>query len=72
VIARPFRVLARHWWQIRRCVCDGLNPRLFIHRYCDDVRNGLPSLLLFIAERDILIDHQDRPHFALELRIASF
>src|SRR5215469_16089346 len=71
MIAGDGGMLSRHRRQVRRCMGDGLHPRLLIHRNRDHVQGGYSRRSGLIVQRHFLVHQQDFPHLAFEGRIAT-
>ena len=70
VVARHRRLLPRYRRQIRGGGADGLYARLLVHGY--RVGGGRSGVARRRRQEHLAIDHQDFPHLAVELRVATF
>src|ERR1019366_7702273 len=72
MIAADFRMPARHRWQVRRCIRDGLQTGFLVNRDGDQAgwafTDGGMSLIL---QSDLLVHDQDFAHLRFEIRVAS-
>ena len=69
MVARQHRLLPRHRRQVRGSGADSLYARLLVHGHRVGGRRGIGARR---RQEHVAIDHQDFPHLAVELRVATF